>query len=147
MSPHADRMNDADNHYYEPDDCFTRHIEAAYVKRTYRVDRLEPGVPARMLLGDERCHFFSVGVGDSVGAPGMMKEFLRGTSADGGSPSLNPIFGLGVPEFVEKSARLAKMDEQGIERYHEYMASMEPRIRNRLPVAPYGATATGSASA
>jgi predicted TIM-barrel fold metal-dependent hydrolase len=116
MSPHADLMNDADNHYYEPDDCFTRHIEAAYVKRTYRVDRLEPGVPARMLLGDERCHFFSVGVGDSVGAPGMMKEFLRGTSDDGGSPSLNPIFGLGVPEFVEKSARLAKMDEQGVER-------------------------------
>jgi len=35
-------------------------------------------------------------------------------------------------------------DEQGIERYHEYMASMAPRIRNRLPVAPYGATATGS---
>ena len=26
-------MFDADNHYYEPDDCFTRHIEARFARR------------------------------------------------------------------------------------------------------------------
>ena len=27
---------DADNHYYEPDDCFTRHIEARFKDRCPR---------------------------------------------------------------------------------------------------------------
>ena len=81
---------DADNHYYEPDDCFTRHIEARYAQRTMWIDRKSDG-PGRMYVGDERCHFFSVGTGDSIGPPGIMKEFLRGNTEEGGSPSLNPI--------------------------------------------------------
>jgi predicted TIM-barrel fold metal-dependent hydrolase len=105
---------DADNHYYETDDCFTRHIESRFVERTVWIDRSTPG-PGRMYIGDERCHFFSVGTGDSIGPPGTMKEFLRGASSEGGSPSLNPIDGLAVPEFVSREARLAKMDEQGVE--------------------------------
>ncbi|HET9062642.1 MAG TPA: amidohydrolase family protein, partial [Candidatus Binatia bacterium] len=67
-------------------------------------------------LGKERCRFFSVAVGDNIGPPGIMKDFLRGTSNEGGNPSLSPINGLAVPEFVDKRARLAKMDEQGVER-------------------------------
>ncbi|MCG8591089.1 MAG: amidohydrolase [Proteobacteria bacterium] len=108
------RMHDADNHYYEADDCFTRHIESAFRERTVWVDRTKPG-PGRMYVGDERCHFFSVGAGDSVGPPGLMRDFLRGLSEEGGSPSLQPIDGLAVPEFVEKQARLRKLDEQGVE--------------------------------
>ena len=71
--------------------------------------------PSRMYIGNERCHFFSVGAGDSVGPPGIMKAFLRGDSDEGGSPSLSPINALAVPEFVARKARLAKMDEQNIE--------------------------------
>jgi predicted TIM-barrel fold metal-dependent hydrolase len=107
-------MHDADNHYYEPDDCFTRHIEARLRDRTVRVDRRGDG-PSRMYVGDERCHFFSVGAGDSVGPPGAMKEFLRGTTGEGGSPSLHAINALAVPEFVARDARLARMDAQGVE--------------------------------
>ncbi len=109
-------MNDADNHYYEPDDCFTRHIEAPLQERTFWIDRSEPGRPGRMMVGDERCKFFSVGVGDSIGPPGIMKDFLRGASDEGGSPSLNPMNALEVPEFVEKSKRLVKMDAQRVQR-------------------------------
>jgi predicted TIM-barrel fold metal-dependent hydrolase len=109
-------MNDADNHYYEPDDCFTRHIEPEFKERTVWIDRKEPGKPARMYVGSERCRFFSVGAGDSVGPPGIMKDFLRGQSDEGGSPSLNPVFALDVPEYVDRKARLAKMDAQGVER-------------------------------
>jgi predicted TIM-barrel fold metal-dependent hydrolase len=108
------KIYDADNHYYEPDDCFTRHIEAKYKDRTVWIDRRGDG-PGRMYVGDERCHFFSVGAADSIGPPGIMKEFLRGASDQGGSPSLNPINGLTVPEFVDRKARLAKMDEQNVE--------------------------------
>ncbi len=109
------KIYDADNHYYEADDCFTRHIESALKSRTVWMDRKAAGEPARVFVGEERCNFFSVGVGDSVGAPGIMKEFLRGTSEDGGSPSLNPINGLEVPEFVDRDARLEKMNAQNVE--------------------------------
>ncbi len=108
------RINDADNHYYEPDDCFTRHIEARLKERTVWIDRRSSG-PSRMYIGQERCQFFSVGAGDSVGPPGIMKAFLRGDTEDGGSPSLSPVNGLAVPEFVSKGARLRKMDEQGVD--------------------------------
>jgi len=114
MSPLDYAIYDADNHYYEPDDCFTRHIEARHRERTVRIDRSGEG-PGRMYVGDERCQFFSVGAGDSIGPPGIMKEFLRGRSDAGGSPSLNPVNGLETPEFVDREARLAKMDEQNVE--------------------------------
>jgi predicted TIM-barrel fold metal-dependent hydrolase len=107
-------INDADNHYYEPDDCFTRHIESRFKERTVWVDR-RAGGPSRMYIGNVRCHFFSVGAGDSVGPPGIMKAFLRGDSDEGGSPSLSPINALAVPEFVDRQARLAKMGEQSVE--------------------------------
>ncbi|HZR81101.1 MAG TPA: amidohydrolase family protein [Candidatus Binatia bacterium] len=108
------RIFDADNHYYEPDDCFTRHIEAKWRDRTVWVDRRGKG-PARMYVGDERCHFFSVAAGDHIGPPGAMKAFLRGLTEEGGSPNLNAIDGLAVPEFVDRKARLARMDEQDVE--------------------------------
>ena len=31
------RLVDSDMHYYEPDDCFTRHLEARYAERALRV--------------------------------------------------------------------------------------------------------------
>jgi predicted TIM-barrel fold metal-dependent hydrolase len=114
MSDLGYRIYDADEHYYEPDDCFTRHIEAALRPRTVWVERKGSG-PGRMWVGDERCHFFSVGCGDNVGPPGVMKAFLRGESEEGGNPSLRPIDALAVPEFVDRKARLARMDEQGVE--------------------------------
>ena len=109
------RLFDADTHYYEPDDCFTRHIEAPFKDRTVWIDRSGGDGPGRMYVGRERCHFFSVGAGDSVGPPGIMKAFLRGDSDEGGNPSLSPINALAVPEFVDRRARLARMDEQGVE--------------------------------
>ena len=108
------RLFDADTHYYEPDDCFTRHIEAGFRDQTVWIER-HGDAPGRMYVGRERCHFFSVGAGDSVGPPGIMKAFLRGDSDEGGSPSLSPINALSVPEFVDRHARLAAMDAQGVE--------------------------------
>src|SRR5215468_4094981 len=108
------RIFDADTHYYEPDDCFTRHIESRFKQRTVWIDRSGSGA-GRMYVGTERCHFFSVGAGDSIGPPGIMKAFLRGQSEEGGSPSLSPINALAVPEFIDRGARLATMDAQDVE--------------------------------
>ena len=82
------RIIDCDNHYYEPDDCFRRHIESRYRDRTVWVDRSRTDGFGTMMLGDERLNFFSVGVGDYVGAPGALKAFFKGESdSDGASSS------------------------------------------------------------
>lgn len=109
------QIHDADQHYYEPDDCYSRHIEAAFKDRTMWIDRSTGGAPGRMYIGEDRCQFFSVGAGDSIGAPGVMKAFLQGTSDEGGSPSLNPMNALAIPEFVKAKERVTRMDEQGVE--------------------------------
>ena len=44
---------DADGHYYEPDDCFSRHIEERFREGTVQVDRGEDGL-GRVLIGGRR---------------------------------------------------------------------------------------------
>jgi predicted TIM-barrel fold metal-dependent hydrolase len=108
------RMVDADNHFYEPDDCFTRHIEARFRDRTARVERPSEDALGRVFIGSERSGFYSVAVGDHVGPPGMMRAFLRGETEQG-AVNAAPIDARKVPPFVVKKARLALMDEQGVE--------------------------------
>jgi predicted TIM-barrel fold metal-dependent hydrolase len=114
MATLAYRMVDADNHFYEPDDCFTRHIEAGLRERTVRVERERPDAIGRMFVGQTRLGFFSVAVGDHVGPPGMMRAFLRG-EAESGAVNASPIDARKVPAFVDKKARVALLDEQGVE--------------------------------
>ena len=39
MNPLPYSLIDCDNHYYEPDDCFSRHIESKFRDRTVWVER------------------------------------------------------------------------------------------------------------
>lgn len=55
------------NHYCEPDDCFSRLIEARFRESTVWVGRRREDGFGIMILGAERFNFFSVGVGDFVG--------------------------------------------------------------------------------
>jgi len=106
---------DCDNHYYEPDDCFSRFIEARFRESTVWVDRRREDGFGTMMLGAERLNFFSVGVGDFVGPPGAMKAFFKGDVDTGGAVNANAIRAIDCPEFIDKAARLARMDEQGVE--------------------------------
>ena len=106
---------DCDNHYYEDDDCFTRHIESRWRERTVWVDRSRADGIGVMRLGDERLSFFSAAVGDHVGAPGAMREFFRGRTDAGGAVNMNPIRASEHPEFTTREPRLQQMDRQGLE--------------------------------
>lgn len=106
---------DCDNHYYEVDDCFTRHIEPRWRSRTVWVDRSRPDGIGVMMVGQKRLQFFSAAVGDYIGPPGAMVEFLRGTTDEGGAVNLNPVSARDFPEFTERRARLAEMDRQRVE--------------------------------
>lgn len=106
---------DFDAHYYEPDDCYTRHIEERYKSLTVRADRTGIDGLGRMLIADERLRFTSVIQNDFVGAPGMMKAFLKGETEEGGAVNLNALCPRDFPAMMQKQARLKLMDAQNVQ--------------------------------
>jgi predicted TIM-barrel fold metal-dependent hydrolase len=106
------QLVDADGHYYETDDCFSRHIESRFKDQTIRVERGGDGL-GRVYLRGKRT-FMSVMPGDYASAPGALQGLFVGDVAEGFSHR-EVINAKDYPEFIEKSARLARMDEQGVE--------------------------------
>jgi predicted TIM-barrel fold metal-dependent hydrolase len=107
------RLIDADEHYYEPDDCFSRHIEARYAGDTIRVDRGRGDGLGRIYLGPRRT-FMSVMPGDYASAPGALQGLFVGGVSDGFTHR-EVVSVADHPEFASKPARLALMDDQGVE--------------------------------
>src|SRR5579872_2385167 len=103
---------DADEHYYETDDCFTRHIEARFRDQTITVRRGDDGLGRIYLRG--RRTFMSVMPGDFASAPGALQGLFIGEVADGFTHR-EVIRAAEHPEFTSKKARLATMDEQGVQ--------------------------------
>jgi Amidohydrolase len=106
------RLIDADEHYYEPDDCFSRHIESRFAGQTIRVERGDDGL-GRIYLRDRRT-FMSVMPGDYASAPGALQGLFVGGVADGFTHR-EVVVAKDHPEFTSKAARLALMDSQGVE--------------------------------
>ena len=103
---------DADGHYYEPDDCFTRHIESRWRDDTVRVERGRDGL-GRVYIRQQRT-FMSVMPGDYASAPGALQGLFVGAVADGFTHR-EVINAKDHPAFIERPARLALMDDQGVE--------------------------------
>jgi predicted TIM-barrel fold metal-dependent hydrolase len=106
------RLIDADGHYYEPDDCFSRHIEPELKDATVRVERGNDGL-GRVYIGGKRT-FMSVMPGDYASAPGAKLGLFSGKQEDGFAHK-EVINAKDYPAFTHKDARLAFMDEQGLE--------------------------------
>ncbi len=104
---------DADGHYYEPDDCFTRHIESKYKGATVRVDRSRSDGIGRIYVGNKRT-FMSAMPGDYASAPGAKLGLFSGKQDDGFAHK-EVINAKDHPAFTNAKARLAFLDEQGIE--------------------------------
>jgi predicted TIM-barrel fold metal-dependent hydrolase len=105
---------DADNHYYEPTDCFTRYLEPRYRDKAIALREVEPG-RRELFIGDKPFTFLAGEgfAGSKVAKAGSLREMLRsmkgGATAD--SATTEPM----QPAYQNRDARLAKMDEQGIE--------------------------------
>jgi predicted TIM-barrel fold metal-dependent hydrolase len=106
------RLIDADEHYYEPDDCFSRHIESRFKEETITVRRGADGL-GRVFLRGKRT-FMSVMPGDYASAPGALEGLFVGEVADGFTHR-EVINAKDHPAFIEKASRLTLMDEQGVE--------------------------------
>ena len=107
------RLFDADNHYYEARDAFTRHLPPRLAERTVTEVRIDGRV--RHLIGGRLNHAVTNPTFDPVSKPGALYGYFRG-NADGKDlrallSDAEPI----RPEYREPGARVKVMDAQQVE--------------------------------
>jgi predicted TIM-barrel fold metal-dependent hydrolase len=107
------RLIDADNHYYEPYDCFTRHLEPGFADRSVHVVKDERGL-GRLYFGNRKLGFMRVIQSDYTGAPGSLHELFAGEMEQGFAQT-EVINAHDFPAMMHKAPRLQLMDEQGLE--------------------------------
>jgi len=106
---------DADNHYYEAEDAFTRHIDPRMKKRCMNWADLNGR--KELLVAGKVNRFIPNPTFDPVARPGCLDQYYRGNNPEG--LSIRDAFGALEairPEYRDRDLRLKKMDEQGIEK-------------------------------
>lgn len=106
---------DADNHYWEPSDAFTRHRDPKFADRGVVLRQVD-GKP-RYFFGD-RVHPIVPGPGDvhMRPRPGALYEYFQGKmSKERMGDELSCEDPADHPDWFERDARLAVMDRQGLE--------------------------------
>lgn len=104
---------DADSHYYESEDALIRHLP-----RDMRIRGpkwAEIGGRKRLMLGNQLFTFIPNATFDPVAKPGCLHDYFAAELGSGGDAlelmgDLEPI----RPEYRDRDARLAVMDEQGV---------------------------------
>ena len=106
---------DADNHYYEAEDAFTRHIDPRMKKRC--MNWAEVNGRKELLVAGKINRFIPNATFDPVAKPGCLDQYYRGNNPEG--LTIRDAFGELEPiraEYRDRDLRLAKMDEQRIEK-------------------------------
>jgi predicted TIM-barrel fold metal-dependent hydrolase len=101
---------DADNHYYEALDAFTRHLDPQHARRC--VEWCEIDGKRYHVLGGRVSHAVANPTFDPIAKPGCLHDYLRGNA-----PGTNPLERLADhepirAEYRDRDARLARLDEQ-----------------------------------
>ncbi|MBX3313162.1 MAG: amidohydrolase family protein [Actinobacteria bacterium] len=108
------RPFDADNHYYEALDCVTRHLDPRHAQRVFQWSTIEgrqyPVLGGKVFRGVKNATF------DPVAPPGVLADYFRGNPKNDDPLELlrrhEPI----RPEYRDRDARLATMDEHGLDK-------------------------------
>ena len=108
------RPIDADNHYYETLDAFTRHLDPRYRDRGVRPVR--DGKRVHVLIGGRLNGFVPNPTFDPIIVPGCLDPLFRGRIPEGVDPrTLMQVEPLSEhPEYQDRDRRLAVMDDQGL---------------------------------
>ena len=138
MSAHSElRGFDADNHYYESMDAFTRHIEPEYAKRAMQWAEIDG--KTRLLVGGRVNRFIPNPTFDRLSKPGSLEQYFRGRN-DGGDSVLD-LFGHLEPvdpAYRDRDVRLKVMDDQQLDAaffFPTLGVGMEEALRDDLPAA------------
>lgn len=128
------RPVDADNHYYEALDAFTRHLDPKFKHRGVRVVR--DGSHVEILIAGKLNQFIPNPTFDPVIVPGCLDLQFRGQIPDGVDPRtltrVEPI----APSYRDRDARIAKMDEQGLDAvllFPTLGCGVEQALRHDIP--------------
>jgi predicted TIM-barrel fold metal-dependent hydrolase len=106
---------DVDNHYYEPIDALTRHLDKKFKRRG--VQMVADGKRTLAVIGDRVNHFIPNPTFDPIIVPGCLDLLFRGEIPEGVDPaSLMKVERLAEhPDYQHRDARVTVMDAQGIE--------------------------------
>jgi predicted TIM-barrel fold metal-dependent hydrolase len=109
------RAVDVDNHYYEPLDAFTRHLDRKFKRRG--VQMVSEGKHTLAIIGDRVNRFIPNPTFDPIIVPGCLDLLFRGEIPEGVDPaSLMKVDRLERhPEYQHRDARIAVLDTQHIE--------------------------------
>jgi predicted TIM-barrel fold metal-dependent hydrolase len=104
---------DADNHYYEALDAFTRHLDPADGPRT--IEWAEVGGRKYHVVGGRLSRAVTNPTFDPVAKPGVLKDYFRG-NPEGSNPlellrDREPI----RSEYRDREARITALDQHGLE--------------------------------
>jgi predicted TIM-barrel fold metal-dependent hydrolase len=108
-------MFDGDNHYYEAEDAFTRHLDKKMKHRC--MQWAEVNGRKSLLVAGKVNRFIPNPTFDPVAQPGCLDQYFRGNNP--GGKSIREAFGELVPiakEYRDRDARLTVMDQQKIEK-------------------------------
>jgi predicted TIM-barrel fold metal-dependent hydrolase len=107
---------DADNHYYEAPDAFTRHLPAEMRRRG--VQWVQLGGKQRLLAGEKVTRVLANPTFDPIARPGALLDHFRAKNTAG--QDIRKMFGdldplADHPEYVDRDARLAALAKQRID--------------------------------
>ena len=110
------RPFDADQHYYEAEDAFTRYIDPSMAKRC--MQWADVNGKRRLLVGGKINKFIPNPLFDPIAKPGSLEDYFRGKNAKG--LDLKTMFGdldplSERPGYRDRDARVKLLDEQGLE--------------------------------
>lgn len=110
------RAFDADQHYYEAEDAFIRHVDPSMQKRCMQWAVING--KKRLLVGGKVNKFIPNPTFDPIAKPGSLEDYFRGRNDRG--LDLKTMFGElepldHHPEYRDRDARVRLIDEQGLE--------------------------------
>jgi predicted TIM-barrel fold metal-dependent hydrolase len=103
---------DADNHYYETLDAFTRHLDKPFRSRGVQIVQAEQR--PMMLIGGKVNRFIPNPTFDPVLVPGALDPYFRGEIPQGVDPDTLRVVEPIHVEYRHKDARVAQLDLQGL---------------------------------
>ncbi len=107
-----DRPIDADNHYYEALDAFTRYLPKEFADRG--VKPVQDGKRVKVLIGGKVNSFIPNPTFDPIIVPGCLDPLFRGQIPEGVDPrtmiKVEPL----RSEYRDRDERVRVMDEQGL---------------------------------
>ena len=104
---------DADNHYYEALDAFTRHVPKEMQPRC--VQWAEIDGHKHHIVGGKLAHAVKNPTWDPIAKPGAIAAYLRGNPDQLAPGALLRERERLPAEYVDRDARVARLEEQGLE--------------------------------